>query len=90
MYISQQNDIRVETNYHHGDADTINSWMNESRVLRNLWPMFLFYIPISNKSSRYTTLKVPENIWFSGVFRGYNMKTLVGNGLGIKQKHFEA
>ena len=52
--------------------------------------MFLFYIPISNKSSRYTTLKVPENIWFSGVFRGYNMKTLVGNGLGIKQKHFEA
>ena len=26
-------------------------------------------------------LKTPENLWFSGVFRGYRMGTLARNGL---------
>ena len=26
-------------------------------------------------------LKTPENLWFSGVFRGYKMGTLARNGL---------
>ena len=28
-------------------------------------------------------LKTPENLWFSGVFRGYKMGTLARNGLSI-------
>ena len=34
-------------------------------------------------------LKTPENLWFSGVFRGYKIGTLAGNGLiykGIKKE----
>ena len=37
-------------------------------------------------------LKPPENLWFSGVFRGYKMGTLARNGLskskGTKLKMF--
>ena len=28
-------------------------------------------------------LKTPENLWFSGVFRGYKMRTLARNGLNV-------
>ena len=35
--------------------------------------------------------KTPENLWFSGVFRGYKMKTLAGNGLiKLENKQTEA
>ena len=27
------------------------------------------------------TLKTPENLWFSGVLKGYKMRTLATNGL---------
>ena len=29
----------------------------------------------------YTPTKAPENLWFSGVFRGYKMGTLGRNGI---------
>ena len=29
-------------------------------------------------------LKTPENLWFSGVFRGYKMGTLAGSGLNMQ------
>ena len=38
---------------------------------------FLANVPISYP------LKTPENLWFSGVFRGYEMGTLTRNGLRI-------
>ena len=42
--------------------------------------MFPFYIP----------LKTTENLWFSGVFRGYKMGTLARNGLiRVKYNAFE-
>ena len=31
-------------------------------------------------------LKTPESLWFSGVFRGYKMGTLAGNGLMSSKK----
>ena len=30
-------------------------------------------------------LKIPENLWFSGVFRGYKMGSLARNGLKKSQ-----
>ena len=35
---------------------------------------------LANVSILYP-LKTPENLWFSGVFRGYKMGTLARNGL---------
>ena len=31
-------------------------------------------------------LKTPENLWFSGVFRGYKIETLAKNGSMFRQK----
>ena len=39
-----------------------------------------FYIP-KNTRPHFISLKTPEKLWFSGVFRGYKMGTLTGNGL---------
>ena len=33
-------------------------------------------------------LKIPEKLWFSGVFRVYNMGTMAKNGLIEKHKHY--
>ena len=35
-------------------------------------------------------LKTPENLWFSGVFRGYKMQTSAGNGLKNGKKYLTA
>ena len=47
--------------------------------LTHFWPMPPFYTP----------LKSPENLWFSGIFRGYKMGILVRNGLISTEKQRE-
>ena len=45
---------------------------------------FLAYVPI------LYPLETPENLWFSGVFRGYKMGTLARNGLISELKSFHS
>ena len=44
--------------------------------LTHFWPMFPFYTPWKHQKTKV--------FWFSGVFRGYKMGTLVRNGLKFK------
>ena len=46
-----------------------------SLSLSSSFNAFLANVPILNP------LKTPENLWFSGVFRGYKMGTFARNGL---------
>ena len=54
---------------------------------RNISFLFLRYINpfLANIPALYL-LKTPENIWFSGVFRGYKMGKLTSNGLKASGK----
>ena len=45
---------------------------------------FLAYVPI------LYPLETPENLWFSGVFKGYKMGTLAKNGLISELKSFHS
>ena len=58
-------------NLHEEQCSYIPSLFSEQ--LTNFWQMFPFY-------SILYSLKTPENLWFSGVFRGYKMRTLTRNG----------
>ena len=42
----------------------------DHNFLNYFWAIFLFLYP----------LKTPENLWFSGVFRGYEIGTLTKSG----------
>ena len=54
---------------------------------RNISFLFLRHINpfLANVPALYP-LKTPENIWFSGVFRGYKMGKLTSNGLKASGK----
>ena len=41
-----------------------------------------FFKPFLANVSILYPLKTPENLWFSGIFRGYKMGLLARNGLG--------
>ena len=47
-------------------------------IIEELINPFLANVPI------LYTLKTPENLWFSGVFRGYKTRALARNGLIYK------
>ena len=48
-----------------------------------------FFNPLMANVSVLYPLKTPENLWFSGVFRGYKMVTSARNGLMIQIIHLQ-
>ena len=68
------------THFKNYRTKTVNRKEFRSRLI--VFNTFLAYVPI------LYTLKTRENLWFSGVFRGYKMGTLVRNGLMLSLDHF--
>ena len=59
--------------------------VNNDKIVQNDWLFVKLYFSVMNpflvNVSILYPLKKLENLWFSGVFKGYKIGTLVRNGL---------